>query len=631
MTIENSSKVKKGKPLPIALVIDTNILIEMPEIHDFNWGFGRVQLFVLDTVVEELRKKQYELAEPEKAKKAYELMSQYQVRTPPEGIPIRDGQSRLFFIQAPKNISADLDLTKVDHQLIAFAMEHIQHNPGQFCAVVSLDREVADLANSVKPRVKPISPSMLQLERQLRSFLLRQYKSWLDENQSEGQKNNGGQTHEPTIPSTDKDKPKRSDRKVDKRERLDRVVKNFHSRIIAAHHRAILSIAPLEARLSLTAHLIKCLKRTERRVILLFVENQALADYWAAELRQRCQLSPSAVLVFHDQALSHRAEVIVYRHDQIETRFRQHVARLRETRKLITILVDGCDLLAPENLVMLLLGNDQFIGYTRHPLTSSQARSGRMLANFFEEESIVNYTYAEAEQDGWLRSFDLIRKPVLFTPEENEEYEKLNQSYLKERKTLLERYPHLTRAGNLWDALQDLLEGVADAHAAQVFTWRERREEMAQLAGGKGIILLDILKNVADSSGRNIIYDPSNYWSKALGKTINEQELSAVHLSQETSPEDWDRAWRKFESGDVETLVISSLPPYGMIHSAVKRLIITTPICPQAQLSNIIDWTLSHAHPGGDPVEIHLLYVPDSPEEQAMLEFADAICGLRFN
>lgn len=49
-----------------------------------------------------------------------------------------------------------------------------------------------------------------------------------------------------------------------------------------------------------------------------------------------------------------------------------------------------------------------------------------------------------------------------------------------------------------------------------------------------------------------------------------------------------------------------------------------TPVMSLATLATAMDWAFTHANPFiRHPIEIHLLYVPQTPEEQAMLDFAD--------
>jgi len=57
--------------------------------------------------------------------------------------------------------------------------------------------------------------------------------------------------------------------------------------------------------------------------------------------------------------------------------------------------------------------------------------------------------------------------------------------------------------------------------------------------------------------------------------------------------------------------------PYRQVGARINRLIIMTPLTPLSRLAAIVDWALSHA-------------VSGPPEQQAIMDFADTCCGLRF-
>ncbi len=505
----------------------------------------------------------------------------------------------------------------------------MQEEPQRFCAIVTLDREFADLCDCQDPVVQFISPAKEKLIKDTPIFLKRRVGAF-----------NMRLIHKEILPRLvatqacqDPETPKSKKKaKPNPALRLQKLVRNFHSRIISAHHRAILTLAPFEARLTLTARLVEQLEHQPRRTILLYVDTRASALYWASELRLRCKLDTDQLIVFFDHALEVKQvpKVVIYTFDQIDSRFEQHFARLADHRRLMTIIVDGCDLLSPEQAVMLLLNEGQFIGYTRHYLHHSQSRSGRMLARFFDDQSILHYTFADAEQDCWLHSFELIPQNVPFETWEEEIYKERKAVYKAALIKAGTEYPSLNRNEYFWRNLNELLDVVADSHTASLFVHREKMEEQPQIAFKKCQRLLELLSDSQRKGIRCLVYDPTETWIKVLTKEMDLQELSFVTASDQYSLEEWQTVLDKLENNKANCLLTPVIPPFGMHHNHIQRLIITTPICSQVSMAAMVDWTLYHGFDTSQTIELHILYVPSTPEETALLEFSDAICGLSF-
>ncbi|MFH1636107.1 MAG: hypothetical protein ABIG63_19110, partial [Chloroflexota bacterium] len=183
-----------------------------------------------------------------------------------------------------------------------------------------------------------------------------------------------------------------------------------------------------------------------------------------------------------------------------------------------------------------------------------------------------------------------------------------------------------------WSDLQELLETVADSRTADLFRLRERREELAQIASAKLETMLALLAPDGGEAGQNLVYDPGGLWSPNLQKALSERGLKVeTGAATTTTNDEWENLWRRFEAGKVNVLLFSTVPPFGLPRANIDRLIVTTPVMSLATLAAATDWALTHANPFiRHHVEIHLLYVPQTPEEQAMLDFADTVCGLRF-
>jgi hypothetical protein len=606
--------------------------MEIHRIDEFDWGLPSVELDILDPVMDELKGLMRDRDNREKAKTAqhaYDYLDAYARKANAEGLSLKNGRVHLFFSRPPSCWISSLDPDKVDHQIIEYARQRVKDVPGQFCAILTLDREMLDLCLCQEPAVQPISPSKERLVTDIPAFLRRRLESAM-------RQNNGTSALPRVVISQSQAEPGQPGAKkrarVDPVVKLNRLVGNFHSKIIASHHRAILTLAPFQARLALTARLVDTLSHASRRVMLLFVESRPSAEYWAGELRQRCHLPPEDVLVFFDEALEvHKLpRVVIYTFDQIESRFRQHTARLDENQRSMTIVVDGCDLLRPEQAVMLLLNEGQFIGYTRHHLHHSQSRSGRMLSRFFDDQSILRYTFADAEQDGWLHSFELIPQQVRFEDWEETEYKNSKAEYLSALNKAETAYPGLNPRDHFWTSLHELLDVVADPVTARLFVLRESLESQPQIATGKQAVLFELLGDSQVRSIRTVVYDPTQFWIKCLPKKLSERKISFVIADDQTNVEEWQSLLNQMDEKKSFCLITPVIPPYGLNRNHIQRLLITSPICSQVNMAAMVDWILYHSFSTSQTIELHILYVPATYEENALIEFSQAICGLSF-
>jgi hypothetical protein len=611
-------------PGPI-LILDTNILLDLPQIETVDWGIQPVTVYILDAVLEELRglaRERHDKKKARDAQRAAVALDRLQQRTPREGFALPEARGRLFFVSPPQAIKAPLDANSVDHQQIALAQSLLQENPGRFCVLITRDREMADIAGSAHPSIPAIVPGWNNLVNDVQRQLERKLHWWRS-------------FHAESLPAGEGQPLKRARPRPkiqpDRQVYVQRTARRLYARIRSARHRAIVAIAPLEARLALSAQLATVLTARKQRVIFLFVADAATAAYWAGELRRRCQFPAGSILNFGDEPIARPGQIriVLYRHDQIERRLDQHVARFRDAGRRVTAVVDACDLIDPVEIALLLFECDQFIGFTRHATSHAQAVSGRMLDAFFQEHTVAGYTFADAEQDRWLDSFDVIRRPVFLEADEEQLYIEINAEFIALHRKIENLYPELKRSRDFWQSLHRILERSVEYEAAHLFVLRERREAVAQLARRK----LDVVTRLVTetkSPARCLAFDHEQLWSKVLEPHLSRHGKCVVTIPRGANAETWEVAWRDFANGKIDCLLLSEVPPPGLGQSQISRLLLVSPLTPLAQLAAVTDWTLSH-NAGGAAVAVDLLYAVDTPEQHAMTEFADVCCGLRFS
>ena len=605
-----------------AVIVDTNIFLDVPDILAFNWGVSPITVYILRSVLDELyglARDRIDQAKARAAQRAVDNLEGILQRIPAEGYSLPAG-GQLFLADAPSRIQHPLDPESVDHQQIALAREHSKATPSRFCAIVTRDREMHDIAISTRPTVPVVMPGGGPIESAIQQQL-RRLIDWWEPPGVQAALPGEGQPVEKVGP-TPRPHP-------DPQAQIRRMVRRLYGRVRAVNHRAILTIAPREMRLALSAHLVHILTRAKRRVIFLFVADERTAKEWAGELRQRCQLPAKSVLVFGDEPISRagQARVILYGYDQIERRLSHHAIRFAKAGRNITALVDGCDLVDPVGIAMLLFDCDQFIGFTRHPPGHAQAVGGRMLDVFFQQQTVATYTFADAEQDGWLRPFDVIRQPVTFDESESAHYGEINDEFVTLHTEIRRRYPELEQEGDFGPPLHRILARTVDHKAASLFSLREQREALAQMTVAK----LDVVGQLVSEAGnpsRCLIYDSEQLWTQVIRRQIAEQGKSVQVLGPQIGFSDWQEVWRQFERNQLDCLILHDVPPSDLVPARINRLILLTPLTPLTLLAAVTDWALSHAA-SGPTLGVDLLYTVDTPEQQAMMDFADTCCGLR--
>ncbi len=606
------------------IIIDTNILMGIPEkFEEIDWGMESGTIYILESVLDELgvlerRSSQQELADF--AQSAYDRLMTYTPLALDGGFSLKNGVS-LKFARVPDQIPAPLEATNVDHQQIAFAVEKLEENPDRLCVIVTRDQEMAIIANAVHPNLKVISPSPGDLVESIRTRLqhMIEWKGKLEKNGA------GKQTNKSVKPQKSAPRPH-----ADPQEVIDKVVRSLYARIRSARHRAILAVAPLELRIALSAHLIPILTRNKRRVVFLFVTDERAVEWWAGELRRRCKLPADSIVSFGNEAITHTGpvRVVIYRHDQIERRLVSHGARFKHAGKNITALVDGCDLLDPVDVAMLLFERDQFIGYSRLPIRHAQAVGSRMLGVFFQQQTVASYTFADAELDNWLYPFDVLRQEVELFADEQEEYSKINEKSLELHGQVTNKYPELKNSNDFWFSLLQVLAHHVDHRAAELFALHERKEEVAQIARAK-LEMVAQLVGKAGTGARCIVFDYEQLWTPVLLKHLCGQGRVVEVVQKHANGDEWESKWQKFGEAKVDCLIVQDVPPPGFSQAVIKRLILPSSLTPLPQMAAMTDWVLSHANKGSG-VNVDLLYTKGTPEEDAMMAFADTCCGLQF-
>lgn len=224
-----------------AVLPDTNFLIDYPKIHKEAWQLRPLHLLISEVVTSELEglsRSEYPLL-ANNALQALNVTTALQQQVQKGKGTYQQGKVTVGFIPRPTEIPRPLEAKTPDHQLIATARSFLTADPPQFCAILSNDRELCHIAEAMS--VITVIPSERGDHSRFHEELQRKYEWW-------------EKLHRPQPPLSP---PPRPARKPNADTRFERLVDRLYSQVRAARHRTILALAPLSARIALTARIIE--------------------------------------------------------------------------------------------------------------------------------------------------------------------------------------------------------------------------------------------------------------------------------------------------------------------------------------------------------------------------------------
>jgi hypothetical protein len=605
-----------ANPTP-ALIADTNFLMEFPAVHQQRWRLKPVEILISEDVIKELRGLTYN-SDRKTASRASAAMNEIaRYRNPLVNLTWANTGVTVTIVPACDDPSfPPLDPQTVDHQLIILALQLSSGENPRFCALLSNDRLLCDIAESAgvlavsytdEERFHQELANKHQWSTSLRAAALGKI--------------------EKAAPEAPK-KPARPRQAPDKKVRLERTIKRIYRRIKAVGCRATLYLAPLEGRIALALEAARQMRHPERQVVIVAVKTVGEAQHWAGDLRQKGGFSTQEVQIFGIDALDRidKARVVIYRHDQIARRLPLHVSRLDRAQKRITAVVDGCDTLDPVELAILLYECDHFIGLNHYPIAYKRARGSRMLSVVLHNRSLIDYSFGDAERDGWGYACDLYIHKIDFTPEELQLWQETQANHQRLRERFQRDYPELAENDNLWANVSRILDQTASPALVDLIRQREEFEQMAQLARQKCTYILETLSAPPHHPYRRIIFDYAGQWTPVLLAELAKAGVQAAKLPE---GEGQRQVWERFSGSKIDTLLVSNVPPLDLPAACFHQLIILTPLRPLDEVLAMIDWAISHTHIP-EALRLEVLYVDGTSEKVAALDLAGAGFGLRY-
>ena len=600
----------------IASVIpDTSFILDFPDLLELNWILSPLEIVISETVVSEVvgLTNNSDPNRAKKAQRAFEEIRSLQMRS--ELITSQFNEITIRFEPRITDAKPPLDYQKPDHQIIAFARRQLFSDPPKFCAILTSDRELCDIAEALSVIVIIPDP-----KGKFYQEIARKFEWWKKAREVEIQQSSNHQEKD----QKNSQSPNKSDQSVF----LEQTIQQIYQHVRAEHHRAMIHLVPLQARISLTTKIIRHVHRPDSRLVLVIVNNPEDAFYWAKVIRQGGSLHPSDIHVFGQDNIERleKARAIIYHHDQAIRRLPQHISRLEQARKNLTAIVDACELLDPIGLAQLFFECDQFIGYHHSPTEDAQASGGRMLASFLRNKSLLSYTFADAECDGWGHPYDLYLNPVEFTAEERDHWDGVSRNFLNLRERAINNHPELENTDDFWGALYKLLQKTVAPAEAKLLYLREEQEGIAILAQQKIQAVEKLLDRAPNKPYRRLIVDYEKQWTPVLLKQFEHKDVNVTEL-----PNDDNQLaiWNQFIGNKWDTLLLSHAPDQDLPGGHYHQVIIMTPYRAIADINSIVDWALSHTFTK-DALRIDIIYVKNTLEELSILSLAETSFGLHY-
>ena len=262
-------------------------------------------------------------------------------------------------------------------------------------------------------------------------------------------------------------------------------------------------------------------------------------------------MQPSDINILGTDAVyaSSKSEVQICCYSQIEEKFPLLVTRLRHSKIRLLTIVDGCDRMDPVLLAGILHNCGTFFGINHFPIGYRQAPANRLLNLTLHNNLIMNYTFADAERDGWGHACNLILHKISFTAEEQGYWDELNNNFTKRQQIALKNHPELGSADNFWDALTHLLSRTVDPEDVDLIKIREQREQMAQLAQNKAEGAFKLINLLDIKPYRRLILDFERQWTPILTKHF---EKTDIRLAELTGKEDQRIKWDRFAGNGLD-------------------------------------------------------------------------------
>ena len=260
-------------PCP-AVLPDTNYLMEYPSLYQEEWLLKPVEILISETVCSELYGLSHnpDLSRSQKARRALEEIEKLKGSIS-GGVGEQIGV-KVIFVDRFTEIKPPLDAHKPDHQIIAQAQKMLSTKEPRFCAILSNDKELSDIAEAL---------SVIVINRyngpRFHQELKRKFVWW--------QKSHEASLTHSVGKLNPSDKPIIAQETSKREASLTKATKQLLRRMKAAGNEFALYIAPLQARIELAAQIITHIAKFKNRVALIIVELMEEANYWKGEILQK--------------------------------------------------------------------------------------------------------------------------------------------------------------------------------------------------------------------------------------------------------------------------------------------------------------------------------------------------------
>jgi len=219
------------KQLLPAVLPDTNFLLDFPAVHREKWLIPSLEILISETVISELRGLSNN-DDPNRARKAKAALLEIEkFQGPLVDLTESHFGVKINIVERCTDLVEPLDPRKPDHQLIAYARMQLHSADPRFCAILSNDKELCDIAEALT--VYTVSR---QNEQRFHQELQRKYEWWEKAKIAESPE---------LIPAKQAKKVRPPKKQASKQTQLSRTVKKLYRRIEAVGCRTTIYLEPI--------------------------------------------------------------------------------------------------------------------------------------------------------------------------------------------------------------------------------------------------------------------------------------------------------------------------------------------------------------------------------------------------
>jgi superfamily II DNA or RNA helicase len=347
---------------------------------------------------------------------------------------------------------------------------------------------------------------------------------------------------------------------------------------------------------------------------VIVVPNTALLDQWYEEVQDVLNLGEEDIGVFYGEEKNdiQDKDLMIYVLNSARNELQDHLTDIEDD---VFLVADECHRFASEKSTELFESTfDYTVGLSATP--EREADYG------FEEvlepnlgETIYDYSYSDAREDGIIPPFHLKRIEVPLQGKEEEKYEELTEQLNDLFKIIVNKYPKLKNAEGS-DFLKTLgkLQNEYDDEKLESYTvLANLRKEIIHESNSKKSALRYIINNEISKDSRTLIFHERKESADEIYDFLLDQDYEAGIYHTDVSASDRREALEDYREGELNMLVTCKALDEGLdVPDTDVGIIVAATSSVRQRIQRI--GRILRRSPGKDYAQIYTIYIKDKEE-----------------